>query len=99
MKFVIERRIKATALSLAVSYSVAIKIRPKMNLRSIVRLFVIAFICVALRSRGRKSSKQRQGGEDRNFHEVDAFGDDFIDFGAQTGAHGQFSWHADFPIE
>ncbi|CAO1359828.1 unnamed protein product [Diamesa serratosioi] len=37
--------------------------------------------------------------EQQNFHEVDAFGDDFIDFGAQTGPKGQFSWHADFPLE
>ena len=37
--------------------------------------------------------------EQQNFHEVDALGDDFIDFGAQTGPHGQFSWHADFPLE
>lgn len=43
-----------------------------------------------------KSSRQR---EQQNFHEVDAFGDDFVDFGAQTGEHGQFSWHADFPLE
>jgi hypothetical protein len=35
-----------------------------------------------------KHSRQSQ----QNFHEVDAFGDDFIDFGAQTGPKGQFSW-------
>ncbi|XP_035909757.1 uncharacterized protein LOC118511130 [Anopheles stephensi] len=34
-----------------------------------------------------------------NFHEVDAFGDDFVDFGAQTGPYGAFTWHANFPIE
>uniref|UniRef100_A0A182QJH1 Secreted protein n=1 Tax=Anopheles farauti TaxID=69004 RepID=A0A182QJH1_9DIPT len=35
----------------------------------------------------------------QNFHEVDAFGDDFVDFGAQTGPHGAFTWHANFPLE
>ncbi|KFB40049.1 hypothetical protein ZHAS_00007509 [Anopheles sinensis] len=49
-------------------------------------------------------SKQEQAATDRrasplNFHEVDAFGDDFVDFGAQTGPLGAFSWHANFPIE
>ncbi|XP_041775159.1 uncharacterized protein LOC121595316 [Anopheles merus] len=34
-----------------------------------------------------------------NFHEVDAFGDDFVDFGAQTGPLGAFTWHANFPVE
>ncbi|XP_050072573.1 uncharacterized protein LOC126560659 [Anopheles maculipalpis] len=34
-----------------------------------------------------------------NFHEVDAFGDDFVDFGAQTGPYGAFTWHANFPVE
>ncbi|KAG5677196.1 hypothetical protein PVAND_006976 [Polypedilum vanderplanki] len=59
---------------------------------------VLIFICASLKSKGKKGSRQRQQ-EDRNFHEVDAFGDDFVDFGAQTGEHGQFSWHADFPLE
>lgn len=36
---------------------------------------------------------------EQNFPEVDALGDGFIDFGAQTGPYGQFSWHADFPLE
>lgn len=43
--------------------------------------------------------KKVERNEQQNFHEVDAFGDDFIDFGAQTGPKGQFSWHADFPLE
>lgn len=34
-----------------------------------------------------------------NFHEVDAFGDDYVDFGAHTGANGAFYWHANFPVE
>uniref|UniRef100_A0A182P2B6 Uncharacterized protein n=1 Tax=Anopheles epiroticus TaxID=199890 RepID=A0A182P2B6_9DIPT len=34
-----------------------------------------------------------------NLHEVDAFGDDFVDFGAQTGPYGAFTWHANFPVE
>lgn len=43
--------------------------------------------------------KKQERNEQQNFHEVDAFGDDFVDFGAQTGPKGQFSWHADFPLE
>ncbi|KAL9706389.1 hypothetical protein quinque_009907 [Culex quinquefasciatus] len=35
----------------------------------------------------------------QNFHEVDAFGDDYVDFGAHTGANGAFYWHANFPVE
>lgn len=49
------------------------------------------------RKLGHQKSSQQQ--EQQNFHEVDALGDDFIDFGAQTGEHGQYSWHADFPLE
>lgn len=37
--------------------------------------------------------------EERKFYEVDALGDDYVDFGAMTGAHGAFSWHANYPIE
>lgn len=38
--------------------------------------------------------------EDKNrFHEVDALGDDYVDFGAITGQNGAFSWHANFPLE
>lgn len=47
--------------------------------------------------------KERQDENPRagelNFHEVDAFGDDFVDFGAQTGPYGAFTWHANFPVE
>lgn len=46
-----------------------------------------------------QQKQQQQLQQQQNFHEVDAFGDDFVDFGAETGAHGQFSWHADFPLE
>ena len=46
-----------------------------------------------------KKQARQERQEQQNFHEVDAFGDDFIDFGAQTGPKGQFSWHADFPLE
>lgn len=42
-----------------------------------------------------KYARQQQ----QNFHEVDAFGEDFVDFGAHTGGFGAYSWHADFPIE
>lgn len=34
-----------------------------------------------------------------NFHEVDAFGDDYVDFGARTGENGAFYWHANYPVE
>lgn len=38
--------------------------------------------------------------EDKNkFYEVDAHGDDYVDFGALTGQNGAFSWHANFPLE
>lgn len=38
--------------------------------------------------------------ETRNkFYEVDAHGDDYVDFGALTGQNGAFSWHANFPLE
>ena len=47
----------------------------------------------------KKQQQQAKENEQQNFHEVDAFGDDFVDFGAQTGPKGQFSWHADFPLE
>lgn len=67
---------------------------------------VILFICAALKTENNKRLKhdtQKNAKSNRqsqqNFHEVDAFGDDFIDFGAQTGPKGQFVWHADFPLE
>lgn len=34
-----------------------------------------------------------------NFHEVDAYGDDYVDFGARTGENGAFYWHANYPVE
>lgn len=34
----------------------------------------------------------------KEFYEVDAFGPHFTDFGAQTGDHGAFTWHANYPI-
>lgn len=33
------------------------------------------------------------------FYEVDAHGDDYVDFGALSGQNGAFSWHANFPLE
>uniref|UniRef100_A0A8W7NZ87 Secreted protein n=1 Tax=Anopheles coluzzii TaxID=1518534 RepID=A0A8W7NZ87_ANOCL len=45
----------------------------------------------------REDLRRTNGG--LNFHEVDAFGDDFVDFGAQTGPLGAFTWHANFPVE
>lgn len=60
---------------------------------------VILLICVALKmekSKRPKHGKRKNVANNRqsqqNFHEVDAFGDDFVDFGAQTGPKGQFSW-------
>lgn len=34
------------------------------------------------------------------FYEVDgeAFGDDFVDFGAQTGLHGAYMWFTSYPL-
>jgi hypothetical protein len=46
--------------------------------------------------RRRKKNLNRQN--QPNFHEVEGFGDDFVDFGAFLGSNGQFSWHADFPV-
>lgn len=38
---------------------------------------------------------------ENQFYEVDgeAFGEDFIDFGVQTGPHGAFTWHANYPLQ
>jgi hypothetical protein len=74
-----------------------------MLIGNIFRIFLLFCVTIALvqgkkRRRGNKKS-QKIVAEQQNFHEVDAFGDDFVDFGAQTGEHGQFSWHADFPLE
>lgn len=82
-----------------------------MLIRDIFRIYLL-FLTFAL-LRGHTYHRKRSGGakdrkkgikkssrqEVQNFHEVDALGDDFVDFGAQTGGHGQFSWHADFPLE
>lgn len=76
-------------------------VREKMLCKKFIHLLMILLICVVLKRashrRHKKPRAHRQA--QQNFHEVDAFGDDFIDFGAQTGPHGQFSWHADFPLE
>lgn len=37
--------------------------------------------------------------DQQKFYEVDAFGDDYLDFGAITGPKGSFSWHANYPLE
>lgn len=74
-----------------------------VSFKRLFQFLVVFFICAALKGKSRKASKQQQlqqqREEEQNFHEVDAFGDDFIDFGAQAGDEGQFSWHADFPLE
>ncbi|XP_058819687.1 uncharacterized protein LOC131682313 [Topomyia yanbarensis] len=49
-----------------------------------------------------RNSQLRQGTSNDNsqsFHEVDAFGDDYVDFGAHTGLNGAFYWHANYPVE
>lgn len=81
-----------------------------MLIRDIFCLFVLFLIFTSIEGqnyhrRHRKNGKAKKAisknarQEQPNFHEVDAFGEDFVDFGAQTGDHGQFSWHADFPVE
>ena len=72
-----------------------------------IKLIVMLFVCALLLNkqqtynrnvkRGDSGMSSRQ--EEQNFHEVDAFGDDFVDFGAQTGDRGAFSWHVDIPLE
>lgn len=42
---------------------------------------------------------ERSDENEQKFFEVDAFGDDYVDFGASTGNHGAFVWHANFPLE
>lgn len=37
--------------------------------------------------------------EAQKFYEVDALGDDYVDFGALTGPRGAFSWHATYRLE
>jgi hypothetical protein len=70
--------------------------------KKFIHFLVILLVCVVLR-KGQNKRIKSKGRDSRqiapSFHDVDAFGDDFVDFGAQTGDHGQFSWHADFPIE
>lgn len=76
-----------------------------MSIRMLFNVLVILFIFAIIQSNEAKKSKKVKNSMEserqiqQNFHEVDAFGDDFVDFGAQTGPKGQFSWHADFPIE
>lgn len=48
---------------------------------------------------GKKMRKHKKSRQVKNFYEVDALGDDFIDFGSQSGPKGAFSWHSDFPLE
>lgn len=63
---------------------------------------MILLVCAVLKKGSNKRLKLRNKNVrqvQQNFHEVDAFGDDFVDFGAMSGPHGQFSWHADFPLE
>lgn len=75
------------------------------NLKKLLQFLAIILICVVIKNNHKKATRLndykagRLQDEERNFHEVDAFGDDFVDFGAQTGDHGAFSWHADFPLE
>lgn len=37
--------------------------------------------------------------DQQKFYEVDALGDDYVDFGALTGPNGAFSWHATYPLQ
>ncbi|GAB0100102.1 hypothetical protein DMENIID0001_160940 [Sergentomyia squamirostris] len=43
-------------------------------------------------------AEDRKHSEKLRFYEVDAFGHDFTDFGAQTGPRGAFTWRANFPL-
>lgn len=67
--------------------------------RKIIQLFVLFLICCVMAKHHKRKRKLARQRVEQNFHEVDALGDDFVDFGAQTGENGQFSWHADFPLE
>lgn len=88
-------------LSLVVFYSQLLKMLGRKLFHFLIILLVCAVLkhgnhkCRRHKSRSVKSSRQPR----QNFHEVDAYGDDFIDFGASTGRHGQFSWHASYPLE
>lgn len=37
--------------------------------------------------------------QQQQFYEVDALGDDYVDFGAVTGPKGAFTWHATYRLE
>lgn len=45
-----------------------------------------------------ESAQQKQAPP--QFYDVDgdAFGDDFVDFGAQTGLHGAYMWYTSYPL-
>lgn len=47
----------------------------------------------------KKPKRTHDVGARNKFYEVDAHGDDYVDFGALTGQNGAFSWHANFPLE
>lgn len=90
------------ALRVQLSFKVDWKQKKMFGIK-FFHFLVLLLVCVALRREESVDSSEgnnRSGRQVRpDFHEVDAFGDDFVDFGAQTGPHGQFSWHADFPLE
>lgn len=73
--------------------------------KKLIHFLVILLVCAVLKRGNHKSLKHRNKSVKssrqprQNFHEVDAFGDDFVDFGASSGRHGQFYWHADFPLD
>ncbi|CRL03678.1 CLUMA_CG016599, isoform A [Clunio marinus] len=72
--------------------------------KKFLNFIFIVLVCVALKKGNQKKisneTDQKSARQVKpSFHEVDAFGDDFVDFGARTGPHGQFTWHADFPLE
>lgn len=77
----------------------------KMWQRKFFHFLLILLVCAVLKTGNHKRLKHRHRSDRssrqaaQNFHEVDAFGDDFIDFGAMSGPRGQFLWHADFPLE
>uniref|UniRef100_A0A1B0DH13 Uncharacterized protein n=1 Tax=Phlebotomus papatasi TaxID=29031 RepID=A0A1B0DH13_PHLPP len=52
----------------------------------------------SITQKDQKDSSEERRAEDLKFYEVDAFGDDFTDFGAQTGPRGAFTWRANFPL-
>ena len=67
--------------------------------RRFFNFLVILLVCATLKVKTNKRSNHNKENyaknarqAEQNFHEVDAFGDDFVDFGAQTGPKGQFSW-------